>query len=936
MIEPQDELANRAPADQRSRGSIVRFGPFSLDLARRLLFEGETRVRLGSRAIAILAALVEKAGGLATKEELVRIAWPETFVEEVNLRVHLSAIRRALRDSAETPTYIANVSGRGYRFIAPLSGTPVRTARAVQSSAPLPGALVQLIGRDDSLLAVADMTRAHRLVTIVGPGGMGKTTLAAEIARRIRERFADGVAFVDLVGLTDGAQLAARIVGALGLPDDSNVSLETLGHGTPDLDRLVLLDGCEQLIDAAALVAESLLRAVPGTRILATSSEPLRAANEHVYRLPPLDLPPSDNVDLGEALSYSAIRMLVDRIRAGDESVRFTDRDARLLVAISRRLDGLPLAIDMAAARIQVFGLHEVRERLDHGIEFLVDLRRTGVVRHRSMRGLLESNHDALTEDERVVLRRLAVFAGAFDLSDAGAVVTCAELTERRVVAAMSGLVAKSQLVTSRDATLVRYRLTRTLRTYAREHLTRSREFAYVAENHARLILARVASAIADWSTTSRAEWLESHGELAEEVREAMSWCFAQPGREALAAELTALAAPVLLRSGHYAEMRRHARSALKSSTALSPELRFRLHLLLATLTEDHVGPITTDRVLLAEAARLRDTLADPGIDAEFLLAKTALALRTGKLNHAATLAHRAADAAARATLPDLERTADRLAAEAHHYAGDHAQASRHLRALLTAPDWRLPAPAAILTSPHKGALRVIEARQLWLMGRADQARHLLFEALNFAAEDGPWPLCEAIALGACSLLLWCGEDDRAATYIVQLEREAEHAGFPHWLSWAALYRNVLLHRTVREGRRSEGTVTVQPTSYLQAETWVTLTGSLRGLAVAPDTVSGWCRPEVIRATATTAALTGDIAGASDLFEEAIRLSRTQGALAWELRATTGLARLWRDGRNTEAHDRLEDVLGRFAEGFGTSDVLAARALLRQLGATGV
>jgi len=924
MDSPPEGLKLRTPDIAAISGEqLLHFGGFTLDAARHLLFEADKPVRLGSRAMAILLALLQRPGALVTKEELVRVAWPETFVEEVNLRVHLAAIRRALRDSAENPAFIANVSGRGYRFIAPVGGASAPAPRpASPPLVTLPGSLVQLIGRDDALRVVIDMVTTRRLVSVVGPGGIGKSSLVAVAAQRLAGRFADGGAYVDLSLLDDGVTVEPQLLHALA----------SCGQDQPaDVHKLLLIDSCDALIDEAAVAIEAVLRALPRVHILATSSEPLRAAGEHVYRLAPLELPDRDDIGLDDAMKHAAVRMLIERVQAGNETLRGSERDVRHLLAISRKLDGLPLAIDMAAARIQVFGLQEVRTQLERGIEFLSDGRRTVAARHRSMRGLFELNHDALSGDERIVLQRLSIFAGVFDLADACAVAADGERDDRRVIAALGGLVAKSQLLTARDGRALRYRLTRPLRVYAAERLAAAGDLPHVAQRHAELSLSRVMDALEAWQRLSRAEWLERHGELVEDVREALDRCLSPGGDARTGALLVTHASPLLLRAGHYDEMRTRALVALQAGPPGSADLQFRLNLQLATLTEDRAGPLRVEGRHLIAAARLRRSIAAPWADAELLLARCALALRTGHLRRAVMLSQAGLAVTRKAGLADLARIADRLQAEAQHYAGNHAASARLVDALIAGPDRNLPAPLAILTSPAKGALRVMEARRLWLQGRPEQSRHLLFEALNFAAEQGPWALCEAIGLGACPLLLWYGEDDRAIGYITQLERAAEHAGLPLWTSWADLYRKVMIHIAVREGRRSEDTILLQPASFLQAETWVTLTGSLRGLKLSPDQASGWCRPEIMRARALARIAGNDTEGAAQLLEQAIDLARSQGALAWELRAVMSLARLWSRDRRSAAFDLLSNTRRRFSEGAATSDLIAATALLRRL-----
>ncbi len=270
MDGPPNALKLRSPdAVAASEDQLLQFGSFTVDASRHLLFEGDKPVRLGSRAMAILLALLQRPGALVTKEELVRVAWPETFVEEVNLRVHLAAIRRALRDSSDMPVYITNVSGRGYRFIAPVAGGAPAVRPASTAPTTLPGSLVQLIGRDEALRAVADMVTARRLVSVVGPGGIGKSALAAVAAQRLAGRFADGGAYLDLSALGRDRGVEPELLRALATGR---------GDRPADVHKLLLIDSCDALIEEAAVAIEAVLRVLPRLHVLATSSEPLRAA----------------------------------------------------------------------------------------------------------------------------------------------------------------------------------------------------------------------------------------------------------------------------------------------------------------------------------------------------------------------------------------------------------------------------------------------------------------------------------------------------------------------------------------------------------------------------------------------------------------------------------------------------------------------------------
>ena len=284
-------------------GHAISFGPFRLLAAQRLLLEGEKPVRLGSRAFDILAALVERAGEVVGKEELMARAWPKTFVEEANLKIQVSALRRALGDGQGGHRYVVTVPGRGYNFVAPVSLEEPSRAPPPPTIAPaavhnLPFAVTRMIGREEAVAALVSRLSRQRLVTIVGPGGIGKTTVALAVAERMIASYEDGVWLVDLAPLGDPRLVPSAVATVLGLEIRTEDPLPGLVAGLRDKRMLLLLDNCEHVIDAAASLAAAVLSGAPGVNILATSREPLGVAGEREYRLGPLSSPqPSSETD---------------------------------------------------------------------------------------------------------------------------------------------------------------------------------------------------------------------------------------------------------------------------------------------------------------------------------------------------------------------------------------------------------------------------------------------------------------------------------------------------------------------------------------------------------------------------------------------------------------------------------------------------------------
>jgi predicted ATPase len=490
----------------------IAFGSFRLLPTRRLLLEDEKPVRLGSRAFDILVALVERAGELVSKDELMARVWPSTFVEESNLKVQVAGLRRALGDRRGCNRYLATISGRGYRFVAPVTRVEVLSL-PVERAHHLPAPIARMIDRTDAVAALTAQLLRDRLVTIVGPGGIGKTTVALAVAKKLIEGHGHDVRFVDLASIRDPAGMPGALADALGLEIGSEDPTFELIAALQDKALLVALDNCEHVIETVALLAVRILRGAPDVQILATSREPLRVEGEHVHRLPPLESPPrSAGLTAAAALAFPAVQLFVERAAASSGAFELGDEDAPFVADICRMLDGVPLAIELAAARIDAFGVRGLAAHLGDALELLTGGRRPARPRHNSLRANLDWDHDLLRDDERVVLRRLAIFARGFTLEAASAVAAGAGLAAAEVVACVANLVTKSLIAAEVGGPVSCYRLLRSTRAYALEKLADSgeleeverRQDAYLRDSAKRLAAygrqIEDAGAVQDWA----------------------------------------------------------------------------------------------------------------------------------------------------------------------------------------------------------------------------------------------------------------------------------------------------------------------------------------------------------------------------------------------------------------------------------------------------
>ncbi|MGH8170933.1 MAG: ATP-binding protein [Steroidobacteraceae bacterium] len=537
-----------------ARGAAcLEFGRFRLFTRQRELRLGEATVALGSRAFDVLLILVEAEGELVTKEELLARVWPGAVVEESNIQVQVSALRKAL---GEDRNLILTVPLRGYRFTGAVRALDAEgRALAQESTEPeaprqvptnLPAPVSDFIGRETELRELRELLRHSRLVTLVGTGGIGKTRLGLEAARAMLEEFPDGVWLAELAPLTDPDLAASVINTALGLQSGAGRwTPERLAAALRGRRLLLVLDNCEHLIAAAAREAEALLRAVPGVCILATSQEPLGLDGECTYRLSPLEFPAEETAELAAALRHDAVQLFVARARAADPHFSLNERNAATVATICRRLDGIPLAIELAAARAAALGIEGLARRLDLRFHVLTGGRRTALPRHQTLRATLDWSHRLLAEPDRIVLRRLAVFAGSFSLEAAASVVADSALPEWEVIGRIAELVDKSLVVADCAGPVRRYRLLETTHAYAMEKLADSGEFGSLARLHALHFRDHMRSALGLWEETPSVQWLEAQAPEIDNARVALDWAFGADGEAAIGMELAAASYPL-------------------------------------------------------------------------------------------------------------------------------------------------------------------------------------------------------------------------------------------------------------------------------------------------------------------------------------------------------------------------------------------------------
>jgi predicted ATPase/DNA-binding winged helix-turn-helix (wHTH) protein len=561
---------------------VLRFGPFVLLPSPPRLLEGDHALQISDRSLDILMLLLQRAGQVVSKEELIARAWPGAVVEAINLRVHIAALRKVLRDGKPPNRFIVNVVGQGYVFVADIRSdecNPSQIAHAFERPRThhLPVPLTKPVGRTAERTALIDLLRAHRLVTIVGAGGVGKTTLAIEVAVKLREHYSHGAHFIDLSSMGDGTLISDAFAATLELALSSRPAMAELRTYLRSKNMLLVVDNCEHLIEAAAKITVEILEGSPGTRVLATSREPLGTPNERLYRLSPLECPPTDDgLTAASALRYDAVQLFKQRAETSASAFVLSDSNIAAISRICRELDGNPMAIELAAARVSLLGSHELAAHLGEQLLAITNPRRAAVPRQHTLHATLDWSYALLRTTAQITLQRLAIFNGPFTEEAASAVAAYRDLGMHDVGIAIRDLSVKSLLALDNRHSPARYRLLHTTRIYALRKLSKSGDYLDVSRRHCEYVRELLRRLETDSDPTGLG-WLKEFDLALHDVRAALNWAISPTGDPLLGAEIIVASVPLASQRGLANEFRVRAEQAwrgLEREPAVEPQLR--------------------------------------------------------------------------------------------------------------------------------------------------------------------------------------------------------------------------------------------------------------------------------------------------------------------------------------------------------------------------
>ena len=952
-----------AGADDARIPSTASFGPFRLNPIERRLERNNEAVVIGSRSLDILVTLVERAGEILSRSELIARVWPGVVVEEENLRVHILGLRRALGDGKDGARYVANVHGRGYCFVAPVQWAAVapRALPATDSvdrqpaGRGLPPRPMRMVGRAETVAELSALLRSHRFVSVVGAGGIGKTTVAAAVAHELLNDFENAVFFVDLGTLTDAALLPFSIASALGSPVQAPDPMAALLAFLGGRRLLLLLDCCEHVIASAAATAERFFNEAPQIHLLVTSREALRVEGEHVYLLRPLETPRSEaELTAREALASPAVQLFMERAFASGHRLPLSDDGANIVADMCRRLDGIALAIELAASRVGAYGIRGTADLLDSGLKLTWRGRRDTVPRHQTLQAMLDWSYDLLSERDRRVLRRLSVFVGMFALEGAQAIAVDAEIDGLQVASVLATLVDKSLVSTLAGEAPTLFRLLDTTSAYAAAKLASSGEADQIARKHASYYSERL-KALAIDATTFRGRNFCAHAPHVGNVRAAVAWSFSGRGDRAMAVQLAARSAPLFFGLGLLGECQQWCERGLAaiddSQRGTGVELALcEAFAMTAMFTQGNTNEV---RATIERGLELAEGLGERPHILFLLTGLTIFLARSGDFRGALEGAKRSLDVAQNIGNDYDIAQANWYLGDIYHLLGDQEKAQNYLE--LGFERASIAAPVQIdLFADHHVCSRIVLARILWLRGFPDRAASLARQAIEEAARGDHAVTFAFCLIYDCTVSLWRGDLAGAGERVERISAHVAKYSLAPYQALGAALKAVL---EIAGGQSGIGVSLLRGAlAALQAEQhqmeWTTVCSALaEALALAGDTEEAMATidaaliraergggaydvPDLLRVKGQIllSSANGNTEAAEQVLLKSLAVAREQSALSWELRSAIALARLWAgQGRADTARQLLLGVYQRFTEGFATADLKMAAQLLEQL-----
>ncbi|EPE98336.1 ATP-binding protein [Rhizobium grahamii] len=926
------------------------FGPFCLNVGQRLLAKEGVPVELGARALDLLIALVSAPNTLLSKSDLMSRIWPDVVVEEGNLRFHMTGLRKALGDGQDGARYITTIPGRGYCFVAPITGSAhvlvTDDGAAKFRHANLPNRLERMVGRESDILDLSERLSRFPVVSIVGSGGVGKTTVAIALANHLATTFDGAAVLADFGTLSDPSLVSPALASMLGIPVGSDDVRPSLLAYLRDKRILLVFDTCEHVVDTVADLAASIIDAAPQVRIVVTSREALRIEGESIYKLDTLACAPDDPEITAETiLSYPASQLFVERTAASGAALAITDEDAHIIAAICRKLDGMALALELAARRVEAYGLSQTAALLDQHLALAWVGSRNAPPRQKTLQATLDWSYGLLPELDRTVLRRLAIFVGDFTLDAAWEVIAKPPLDRPALFGAVDSLVAKSLLSANSFGAMMRYRLLDTTRAYALHGQTED-DRAELAASHASYYRRWLEQFGPDWPTLSSGPERLPYFLGINNVRAALEWAFGDNGNTDAGISLAAAAVPVFQAMSLFPECQRWSERALSAMDDHHRGSREEMHLQAGRgIARMYLHGGRDTLPALTRSLEIAEGRGDAVDQLKVLGPLNMFHLRTGDFKSALQCAFRCSSVAEATGEASAISLGHFFLGNSLHFSGELSRARVELEAALSSDPRPSRVPGSYVGFQGRGLAGGILARNLWLQGLPDQAEFRARQTIKEAAEaDHSLTLCIAL-LGGIAVFLWRGDLESAQEHIDWL---ISRAGLHSLSPYVSVARGFEGEIAIRRGDPSAGVSNIRRCiERLHGSTYEVFTTMLelsliKGLALLGEVGEGLERvekaiqsieangdfcysPELLRIKGNLLRSISPSEEARRCITGAIHASRKMGARGWELRASCDLAALETEyGKKEEAAAILQPIVDRFDEGHNTEDLKAA------------
>jgi predicted ATPase/DNA-binding winged helix-turn-helix (wHTH) protein len=948
------------PTAYRAADRTFSFGQFRLIPARQLLLRNGVPIRLGSRALSILTTLVERRGELVSREELMATAWPKLFVHESNLRVNMASLRRSLGDTQKQPIYVATVVGRGYRFVAPVEisasvNIDVNAGSEAADPAGLPPTR-EIVGRDEEIARIVTELRARKHVTVVGAGGIGKTTVAIAAAQALGSEYSGGACFVDLSTFDDPVLLPSALAAALGISGNADEVLNAVIDHLEQRRMLVLLDNCEHVLPAAAIFARKFAASGGQSRLLATSRQPLGTVAEHVVRLDPLAIPDAtDGFTIEEAMRFAALDLFARRSAewAGYDLV---ESDCAAVAKVCRSLDGIPLAIELAAGNMVDHTAAELCLMLDEHLSFQ-NLRIEGhPARHETLLATVDWSYKLLSQNEATILRIVSVFASGFEPIEAAALAESAAMGPVDVTICLGSLVAKSLLTAEVNGAGLRYRLLDSTRRYARERLREDPMENDIRLRHAERMLAIFEQAEREWDRHQTDGWTGRYLDRLPDLRAVLTWAFG-PGRcAALGVRLVTASLPFWFAIALISEALARVEEALNYAESSSSDDLLKTKLACSRawiLMYARTRIRETEDAWLATISLARRA-GDVGYQLHALVGLAYHNMDTGRIAEGAKWLHEFKVLSTRHQNWSAAPEGERSLAWSKVHTGELVE-SRQIFDRMVA---RYPRPnaeslvAGFRIDPYIG-IRCYLPLCAWLMGQRDYAAAVAREAVDVAG-DARHLLAQsnALSMAALPVAFLNGDLDALAAYTAQLQFIHRQGPPGIWIHTERFFAAAL--RDLRGDSDAVADLQVATRALVESNYRVRV-GMWFGVLAdalarqgrveeASDAIAKaiqfqirqnerWCRSELLRIKASIHRRANQHSALEPMLHDALGEARAIGAISFELRIANDLAAhyIGLDRRDDAVH-LLLPIFRRFNEGFGANDLIVASQLLKHMG----